>query len=73
METGEASHGGAANYEGINEQQALLLDLAAERLLELGKRAGITPDQIATMLNSGMKLEELIRHLVSKLDGCKND
>ncbi len=49
-----------------------MLDHAAEKLLELGGRAGVTPDQIAAMLNSGMNVDELIRYLALKLRGATN-
>ena len=69
MSRGEVRSQRVANYEGMNEQQRLL-NHAAERLLELGRRTGVTPDQIAAMLNSGIKLEELVRQLAIRLHGC---
>lgn len=69
MSTGEVTSRKVPNPEDVREQQALLLDHAAERLLEMGRRAGITPDQIAAMLNSGMNLDELVRHLMLRLHG----
>lgn len=51
----------------VDEEQTLALNAAVENLVRLGERGGVSPKQIAALLDSGMGLDELVRHLVAKV------
>ncbi len=50
-------------------KEAELLNSAVEKLVKLGERSGITPDDMIELLDSGYSIGELVMFLVSKRSG----
>lgn len=65
LEAGRAPVGGE-----LEDKLFQVVDTAADKLIRLGQRAGVSPEQIVTLLDSGMDVRELIHHLVSRINRC---
>jgi hypothetical protein len=44
----------------------VLLEVAVEKLVRAGEKAGVTPDEMIALLNSGMDIRELLDYIASK-------
>lgn len=56
--------------EDFNEKDAPLLELAAEKLVRFGQRVGVTPEEIISLLDSGISIRDLLAFLASKSSGA---
>ena len=46
------------------------LELAAEKLVRFGQRVGVTPEEIISLLDSGISIRDLLAFLASKSSGA---
>lgn len=54
----------------LGETEALLLEKLADKLVRFGQLAGITPEELVALLDSGIGIHELLAFLVSKRSGA---
>jgi hypothetical protein len=50
----------------LTQEQVVVLEIAVEKLLRLGEQVGVTPDEMITLLDSGMAVRELLNYITSK-------
>jgi hypothetical protein len=50
----------------LTQEQVVLLEVAVEKLVRAGEKAGVTPDEMIALLNSGMDIRELLDYIASK-------
>jgi hypothetical protein len=50
----------------LTQEQVLILEVAVEKLVRAGEQAGITPEEMIGLLDSGMDIRELLDYIVSK-------
>jgi hypothetical protein len=58
------------NREGLIEKDAILLQRTAERLVRLGQQVGVTPEEMISLLGSGITIRDLLAFLASKNSGA---
>jgi hypothetical protein len=51
----------------LGDEQICILDGAVDRLVRLGERAGVNPEQMVVLLDSGMEIHELALYLASRV------
>jgi len=56
--------------EDLPEKDAILLQQAAEKLVRLGQQVGVTPEEMISLLDSGMSIRDLLAFLASKTSGA---
>ena len=56
--------------EGFEERDAILLEQVAEKLVRFGKRVGVTPEEMISLLDSGTSIRDLLAFLASKSSGA---
>jgi len=54
----------------FDEKAAILLEQVAEKLVRLGQQVGVTPEQIISLLDSGMSIHDLLAFLASRSSGA---
>ena len=54
------------NYEDFVEEHRLLLEQAIEKVVRFAQRVGVTPEQIISLLDSGISIRDLLAFLASK-------
>jgi hypothetical protein len=54
----------------LNEEETRLMDQAIAKLVFVGDRVGVTPEEMISMLESGMSVSELLAFLASKNFGA---
>ena len=59
----------AQKYRDNSETHRLLLEQAVEKVVRVAGRVGVTPDEIVSLLESGMSITELLAFLASKPSG----
>ncbi len=52
--------------EEIDERDALLLEQAVEKLVRFGLQVGVTPEEMISLLDSGISIRDLLVFLASK-------
>jgi len=55
--------------EEIDERDTLLLEQAVERLVRFGQQVGVTPEEMISLLDSGISIRDLLVFLASKNSG----
>jgi len=58
------------NCEDFVEKDAILLEQAAEKLVRFGQQVGVTPDEMISLLDSGIRIRDLLAFLASKTSGA---
>ena len=55
-----------SEYPSTLTREQLALDAAVEKIVALGEKVGMPPEEIAGLLNAGMDVPELLQHLLFK-------
>ena len=53
----------------FDEQDAVLLERVAEKLVWYGQQVGVTPEEMISLLDSGISIRDLFAFLASKASG----
>jgi hypothetical protein len=53
-----------------DERDAILLEQVAEKLVRFGQQVGVTPEEMISVLDSGISIQGLFAFLVSKASGA---
>ena len=61
---------GPTSNEGLDTDEALLLERAAEKLVLYGGKVGVTPEEMVSLLDSGLSVRDLLILLASKNAGA---
>ena len=56
--------------KNCDEKAAILLDQVAEKLVRCGQRVGVTPEEMVSLLDSGISIHDLLAFLASKSSGA---
>jgi hypothetical protein len=54
---------------GFVETDARLLETAVEKLVSFGRQVGVTPEEMISLLDSGISIHDLLVFLASKSSG----
>jgi len=57
-------------FQPLNTQEAHLLEQVAEKLVRYGQTVGITPEEIISLLDSGISIRDLLALMASKTSGA---
>lgn len=60
----------AQNCGGLVEKDATLLQQAVEKLVRFGQRVGVAPEEMISLLDSGISIPDLLAFLASKSSGA---
>jgi hypothetical protein len=52
------------------EERRLLLEQAVEKVVRVAAQVGVTPEQIISLLDSGISIRDLLAFLASKTSGA---
>ena len=66
METHLSTNLNAEAVESLTYDQELVLERAITKLVLLGRQVGVDPDQMISMLESGMSVIELVEYLATR-------
>jgi hypothetical protein len=58
------------NCEDFAEGDAIILQQAVEKLVRFGQRVGVTPEEMISLLDSGISIRGLLAFLASKSSGA---
>lgn len=53
-----------------SDERKRLLELAVEKLVRYGQKARVTPEEMLSLLDSGVSIRDLLAFLVSKNSGA---
>jgi len=53
--------------EQIDERDTFLLEQAADKLVRFGQQVGVTPEEMISLLDSGISVRDLLVFLASKI------
>ena len=56
--------------EDFVEKDAILLQQAVEKLVHFGQQVGVTPEEMISLLDSGISIGDLLAFLASKTSGA---
>jgi hypothetical protein len=59
----------SGNLNQLDEDEALLLEKIADRLVRFGQLVGMTPEEIVSLLDSGVSIHDLVAVIVSRRSG----
>ena len=59
----------AKNSQNFAEKDAIILRQAVEKVVRLGQRVGVTPEEMISLLDSGITIGDLLALLASKASG----
>ena len=54
----------------LNQTDAMLLEEVADKLARFGQLVGVTPQEIVSLLDSGISIHDLLAFLASKRSGA---
>jgi hypothetical protein len=54
----------------FDERDAILLEHVAEKLVWYGQQVGVTPEEMISLLDSGISIKDLFASLVTKSSGA---
>ena len=54
----------------FNEQDAILLERVAEKLVYYGQQVGVTAEEMISLLDSGISMHDLLAFLAAKSSGA---
>jgi len=69
MRTTQESLAHLSQSEDWYEQDALLLEQTVEKLVRFGQQVGVTPEEMISLLDSGISIRDLLAFLASKTLG----
>jgi hypothetical protein len=55
--------------EDLDERETRLLEQAVEKLVLYGRKVGVTPEEMISLLDSGISIRDLLIFLASKTSG----
>lgn len=58
------------NHKDLDEEAVCLLEQAVEKLVRFGRQVGVTPEEMISLLDSGISIRDLLAFLVSKRSGA---
>jgi hypothetical protein len=58
------------NCEDFVERDAILLQQAVEKLVQFGQQVGVAPEEMISLLDSGISIGDLLAFLASKTSGA---
>ena len=58
------------NCEDFVEKDAILLQQAVEKLVHFGQQVGVPPEEMISLLDSGISIRDLLAFLASKTSGA---
>jgi len=70
MKPSQQSESFSHNCEGLDEVDAHLLEHVVEKLVRFGQQVGVTPEEMISLLDSGISIRDLLAFLVSKGSGA---
>jgi len=56
--------------KNFDEKDAILLEQIAEKLVRFGQQVGVTPEEMISLLDSGISIKDLFAFLASKASGA---
>jgi hypothetical protein len=59
-----------SHSKAFDEKDAIFLEQVAEKLVRLGQQVGVTPEEMISLLDSGITIKDLFAFLVSKASGA---
>jgi hypothetical protein len=59
-----------SQFKDFDERDAILLEQVVEKLVRFGQRVGVTPEQMISLLDSGISIHDLLAFLASKSSGA---
>lgn len=54
----------------FDERDAILLERVADKLVRFGQQVGVTPEEMISLLDSGISIHDLLAFLASKSSGA---
>jgi hypothetical protein len=60
----------ASQGKDFDEKDAILLELVAEKLVWYGQQIGVTPEEMISLLDSGISIHDLLAFLAAKSSGA---
>jgi hypothetical protein len=54
----------------FDERDAIFLERVAQQLVRFGQQVGVTPEEMISLLDSGISIRELLAFLASKSSGA---
>ncbi|MGA7293241.1 MAG: hypothetical protein WBW53_01340 [Terriglobales bacterium] len=60
---------GSQSSRDCDERDAILLERVAEKLVRFGRQVGVAPEEMISLLDSGISIRELLVFLASKTSG----
>ena len=57
------------NCDVFVEEQRVLLERSVEKIVRFGQQVGVTPEDIISLLDSGISIRDLLAFLPSKTSG----
>jgi hypothetical protein len=59
-----------SQFKDFDGRDAIVLERVAEKLARFGQQVGVTPEEMISLLDSGMSLHDLFAFLASKSSGA---
>jgi hypothetical protein len=56
--------------KNFDDKDAILLEQIAEKLVRFGQQVGVTPEEMISLLDSGISIKDLFAFLASKASGA---
>jgi hypothetical protein len=69
MEPSQTPESLPQNCDPFFEKQRVLLEQAVEKVVRVAAQVGVTPEQIISLLDSGISIRDLLAFLSSKTSG----
>jgi hypothetical protein len=69
MEPSQPSLSITQEYSNYSEEHRLLLERAVEKIVLFAQQVGVTPEEIISLLDSGISILDLLAFLASKRSG----
>ena len=70
MKPSQSSRQSPRPGDHLNQTDALLLEEVADKLVRFGQRVGVTPEEMVSLLDSGISIDDRLAFLVSKRSGA---
>jgi hypothetical protein len=69
MEPSQTPESLTQNCDRFVEEHRLLLEQAVEKVVRVAEQVGVTPEEIISLLDSGITIRDLLAFLASKASG----
>ena len=70
MATSQPSSTEGSQPKDVNERDMILLAHVADELVRFGQKIGVTPEEMISLLDSGISIPDLLAFLASKASGA---